>query len=314
MTNTVQPARLPKLKHLIAGSIALLAMLAVMGIPIAYGLRKLGLIHVGGIVETASFTRASFDPGNPLDLNLRMEPHRGKERYAQAEIRAHMFVEVDGVERKLAEFVEIPVGNTFSLRTSQRMAAGGPVNLEATTFEESLLPNARTAGRVRVVVDEYAEGKCVNEAVADISVPLSFDAYDSSKRVFKSERSREQAKPERSKAVVRNGVLMIEWAVLETDTPESSATGIGGVVVNMAETTGREVHGMRIDLRLLRADATWASIGALEVDLAEARAGLSDKPRLLDSLRGDLTSKIREMLEGATLSRSTELAPGSARR
>ena len=41
MSNAVQPARSLKLKHLIAGSVALLTILAVMGIPIAYGLRKL---------------------------------------------------------------------------------------------------------------------------------------------------------------------------------------------------------------------------------------------------------------------------------
>jgi len=186
MTNTAQVARPPKLRHLIAGSIALLAMVAVMGIPIAYGLRKLGLIHVGGIVETVSFTRASFDPGNPLDLNLGMEQHRGKERYAQTEIRAHMFVAVDGVERKLGEFVEIPAGNTFSLRTSQRMAAGGPVNLEASTFEVSLLSAARKVGSVRVVVDEYAEGKCVDSAIADLSIPITFEGYDARGSAFKS--------------------------------------------------------------------------------------------------------------------------------
>lgn len=186
MTNTVQTARPVKLLPLIAGSVALLVMLAVMGIPIVYGLRKLGLIHIGGIVETVSFTRASFDPGNPLDLNLGMEPHRGKDRYAQAEIRARMFVEVDGVERKLAEFVEIPAGNTSSLRTSQRMAAGGAVNLEATTFEESLLSAARKAGQVRVVVDEYAEGKCVDSEIADLSIPITWRTYETAGGVFRS--------------------------------------------------------------------------------------------------------------------------------
>lgn len=186
MTNAVQPVRPVKLKHLIAGSVALLAILAVMGIPILYGLRKVGLIQVGGVVESVSFTRASFDPGNPLDLNLRMDQHRGEERYAQAEIRAHMFVEVDGVERKLAEFVEIPVGNTFSLRTSQRMAAGGSVNLEANTLDESLLSAARTVGVVRVVVDEFASGQCVDAEIADLSIPITWRTFDTAGGVFRS--------------------------------------------------------------------------------------------------------------------------------
>lgn len=190
MTPTNPPTKPLKLKNLIAGSVALGAMLALMGIPVAYGLRKLGFTHFGGIIESVAFTRDSYDPGDPLDLKVTTELHRGKERYAQAEIRAHVFVDVDGVEREVGEFREIPADNALSCRLAARMAGGGMVNLEARTFDASLVPAARKAGKVRVVVDEYADGKCVNDAVADISVPLSFSGYDFFKEVFQSSPSK----------------------------------------------------------------------------------------------------------------------------
>ncbi len=185
MTNTVQPARPVKLKHLIAGSIALLAMLAVMGVPIAYGLRKLGFTHFGGIVENVSFDRDAFDPANPLTIRVDVEKNRGVERYANVEIRARAFVEVGGARKQVAEFRQIPEGRTHS--NPVQSWPGTVVPLEATALDEGALSAMRRVGEIVVLVDEYEAENCVDDAVGEFRVRVNFSLFDKLGSVFASQ-------------------------------------------------------------------------------------------------------------------------------
>jgi len=185
MTNTVQPTRSVKLKHLIAGSIALLAILAVMGIPILYGLRKVGLIHVGGVVESVASDRDAYDPANPLTIRVAVEKNRGRDRYAKVEIRARAFVEDGGARTQVAEFRQIPQGRTHS--NLVQSWPGTVVPLEATALDEDALNAMRRAGEIVVVVDEYEAGNCVDDAVGEFTVRANFSLFDKLGSVFASE-------------------------------------------------------------------------------------------------------------------------------
>ncbi len=185
MTNTVQPARPVKLKHLVAGSVALLAILALMGIPILYGLRKVGLIHVGGVVESVASDRDAYDPANPLTIRVAVEKNRGLDRYAKVEIRARAFVEDGGARTQVAEFRQIPQGRTHS--NLVQSWPGTVVPLEATALDEDALNAMRRAGEIVVVVDEYEAGNCVDDAVGEFTVRVSFSLFDKLGSVFASE-------------------------------------------------------------------------------------------------------------------------------
>lgn len=185
MTNTVQPARTVKLKHLVAGSVALLAILALMGIPILYGLRKVGLIHVGGVVESVASDRDAYDPANPLTIRVAVEKNRGLDRYAKVEIRARAFVEDGGARTQVAEFRQIPQGRTHS--NLVQSWPGTMVPLEATALDEDALNAMRRAGEIVVVVDEYEAGNCVDDAVGEFTVRVSFSLFDKLGSVFASE-------------------------------------------------------------------------------------------------------------------------------
>jgi hypothetical protein len=184
MTNTVQPARPVKLKHLIAGSVALLAILAVMGIPILYGLRKVGLIHVGGVVESVASDRDAYDPANPLTIKVGVEPNRGLDRYAKVEIRARVFVGSGRSRREIAVFRQIPAGR--SLSNTVRVHPGAVVTLEADSLDAQDLAAMREAGEIHVVVDEFEGDKCVDDAVGEFRVPVKFTLLDAIGHVFAS--------------------------------------------------------------------------------------------------------------------------------
>lgn len=185
MSNAVQPARSLKLKHLIAGSVALLTILAVMGIPIAYGLRKLGLTHFGGIVESVSFDREEFDPANPLTIKVGVEPNRGLDRYAKVEIRARVFVESGDSRREIAVFRQIPPGRSSS--STVRVHPGAVVALETDSLDAQDLAAMRKAGEIHVVVDEFEGGGCVDDAVGEFRVPVKFSLFEKLGRVFTSQ-------------------------------------------------------------------------------------------------------------------------------
>lgn len=111
--------------------------------------------------------------------------------------------------------------------------------------------------------------------------------------------SSQQPKP--VKPYVENGTLRATWHATPSDTPESVATLIAGLVVEMAGTTAADVHSVRVDLSVLDANACWITIGFLGANLIEARSALSDKRLLQEGLQDRFTAEISRMPGAAAL-------------
>lgn len=116
----------------------------------------------------------------------------------------------DGQRRKVGEFRQIPEGHQFS--NPVKVADGAIVTLEAISFDASAITAMKQAGTVLVVVDEYEDDRCVDDAVGEIVVPLKFTLYDSFKEVFRSSPSKrhEQKQGERSKALKQSSERALE--------------------------------------------------------------------------------------------------------
>lgn len=105
--------------------------------------------------------------------------------------------------------------------------------------------------------------------------------------------SGQQPKP--VKPYVENGTLRATWYATPSDSPESVAKLIAGLVVEMATTTAADVHSMRVDLSVLDANASWVTIGFVGANLIEARSALGDKRALQEDLQDRFTADISRM-------------------
>lgn len=117
-----------------------------------------------------------------------------------------------------------------------------------------------------------------------------------------------------ARPVIEDGTLKVSWHATPTDTPDSLATLVAGLVVEMAATTAANVHSMRIDLSILDANASWVMIGFLGANLVEARASLERKGQLQAELKLRFESEIRRMPGAVALSSASSAEARSAKR
>lgn len=117
-----------------------------------------------------------------------------------------------------------------------------------------------------------------------------------------------------ARPVVEDGTLKVSWHATATDSPESLAKIVAGLVVEMAATTAADVHSMRIDISILDANGSWMMIGFLGANLVEARASLSVKPQLQAELQLRFENEIRRMRGADALSSASSAESRTAKR